>query len=136
MKRDIRIEVEYPHSPEKVWRALTDSKLLARWLMENDFEPQLGRQFTFRIKPQPGFDGIVRCEVLELDAPRRLVWGWRGGPLLDTRVSFTLSPGAAGTRVVLEHRGFDGMKAVMLSLLMGSGWGKMLRKKIPAIVAQ
>jgi uncharacterized protein YndB with AHSA1/START domain len=136
MKRKIRIEIDYPHAPEKIWRALTDSKLLARWLMENDFEPQLGREFTFRMKPQPGFDGIVRCEVLELDAPHRLSWAWRGGPLVDSRVGFTLSPTPTGTRVLLEHTGFEGMKAVLLSFLMGGGWGKMLRKRIPAIVAE
>jgi predicted enzyme related to lactoylglutathione lyase len=37
MKRDLRFEVFLPHPPEKVWRALTDPRAIAQWLMENDF---------------------------------------------------------------------------------------------------
>jgi uncharacterized protein YndB with AHSA1/START domain len=39
-------EVFYPHAPERVWRALTDSAVIAKWLMPNTFEPKLGAQFT------------------------------------------------------------------------------------------
>jgi uncharacterized protein YndB with AHSA1/START domain len=44
-----------------VWRALTDSDLLARWLMPNDFRPVPGHRFSFRTTPRPGqgFDGVV-----------------------------------------------------------------------------
>ena len=31
--RDIEVEEVLPHSPEKIWRALTTAELLARWLM-------------------------------------------------------------------------------------------------------
>jgi uncharacterized protein YndB with AHSA1/START domain len=67
----IRTDSFFPHPPEKVRRALTDPELLASWLMRNDFEPRVGHRFAFRTDPVPahGFDGIVRCEVLEL-APR------------------------------------------------------------------
>ena len=47
------IEREMPYPPEKVWRALTDPRLVAEWLMENDFEPTVGRKFNFRTKPMP-----------------------------------------------------------------------------------
>jgi uncharacterized protein YndB with AHSA1/START domain len=30
--------------PDRVWHALTDPDLLARWLMPNDFRPAVGRQ--------------------------------------------------------------------------------------------
>ncbi len=72
MSRTLRFEVLYPHPPERVWRALTDRRMLAEWLMPNDFEPRLGHRFTFRTDPAPGFDGTVRCQVIELDEPRRL----------------------------------------------------------------
>jgi uncharacterized protein YndB with AHSA1/START domain len=42
-----------PHPPEKVWRALTQPALIAQWLMQNDFKPEVGHRFTFRAKPQP-----------------------------------------------------------------------------------
>jgi uncharacterized protein YndB with AHSA1/START domain len=139
MKRDLRLERTYPHAPEHVWRALTDPRALAKWLMPNDFEARVGHAFTFRTRPQPGFDGIVYCEVTELDPPRRLAYTWRGGPgdgklTLDTRLRFTLEPVDGGTRLVLEHTGFEGMRAVAVSFIMGAGWAKMMRGRLPALL--
>jgi len=135
MQRDLRFEVVYPHAIEKVWRALTDSRAIAQWLMENDFEPRLGRKFQFRSKPQPGWDGTSHCEVIELDPPRRIAYTWRGGPI-DTVLRITLEPVAGGTRLVLEHTGFRGFKAVLVSLIMGSGWKRIVNVAIPAVVAR
>jgi len=42
------VERVFPHPPEKLWRALTESPLLAQWMMNNDFEPVVGRKFQFR----------------------------------------------------------------------------------------
>ena len=52
-----------PHPPEKVWRALTQPALIAQWLMQNDFKPEVGHRFTFRAKPQPGWTGVTNCEA-------------------------------------------------------------------------
>ena len=135
MKRDLRFEVVYKHPIEKVWRALTDPKAIAQWLMENDFEPRLGHKFMFHSKPQPGWDGKSYCEVIELDPPRRLAYTWRGGSI-DTLLRITLEPVADGTRMVLEHSGFRGLKAVMVSLIMGAGWKGIVNKRIPAVLAR
>ena len=78
MKRDLAFEVVYPHPVERVWRALTDRAALAEWPMANDFEPRVGHRFQFRTRPAPGFDGIVRCEVVTLEEPRRLAYTWQG----------------------------------------------------------
>ena len=72
MKRNIKLEAFYPFPPERVWRAITDTEALSKWLMPNDFEPRVGHKFNFKTKPAPGFDGIVHCEVLKLDEPRHL----------------------------------------------------------------
>lgn len=134
MKRDLRFQVFYPHPPEKVWKALTDSKLIAKWLMENDFQPIVGHKFQFKTAPQPGFDGIVKCEVLEVDEPHRLSYSWKGGGM-DTTVTFTLEPVGEGTRLTLEHTGFTGLKGMMVSFILGSGWKKkILRKNLLEIV--
>jgi uncharacterized protein YndB with AHSA1/START domain len=135
MKRDLAFEVIYPHPPQRVWRALTDPALIARWLMQNDFAPTVGHKFRFRMPPQPGFDGIVHCEVLEADPPRRLAYSWRGGPI-DTHVQYTLEPLEGGTRLRLEHTGFAGPKGVLLSFMLGSGWkSKILKKRLPEVLA-
>ena len=80
--------VRPPHPPAKVWRAVTEPELLAAWLMSNDMGPLVGQTFTFRDKPMRWWDGIVHCEVLEIDLHKRLRYSWRAGAL-DTVVTWT-----------------------------------------------
>ena len=115
----------YPHPPERVWRALTDAEALARWLMPNDFAAKVGHAFTMQTKPGPWFDGVVRCEVLELDAPRVMVWRWQGGGI-DTTVRFELAPERDGTRLTLTHAGFRGVGPRIVGMILSRGWAKML----------
>ena len=102
----ISFEFDLHHSPEKVWRALTDPVLLTEWLLpviELELEP--GAAFTFKTQPQPGWDGIVNCRFLEIEAHRKLSWRWIVGDI-DTVVTFTLTPTASGTRLSLVQSGF------------------------------
>jgi uncharacterized protein YndB with AHSA1/START domain len=121
MKLDLRIDEVLPSPIEAVWRALTDPRTLARWLMENDFEPRVGHAFTLRDPPTATWDGRVACEVLELDPPRRMVWSWNGGMKGETttRVVFELRAEGEGTRFTLRHEG-EGDAAQGEALL--SGW--------------
>ena len=43
--RSVIIEREFPHPPEKLWRALTQPHLMQEWLMRTDFAPEVGRRF-------------------------------------------------------------------------------------------
>lgn len=126
--KSIRREVVYPHPPERVWRALTEPQLVAAWLMDTDLVAEVGREFTFRTKPAPGFDGIVHCKVLEAVPPRRLVYSWAGGPSRKhtTQVAWTLAREGTGTRLILEHSGFAGLGGFFLRAMMGRGWGHKL----------
>jgi uncharacterized protein YndB with AHSA1/START domain len=130
----LRFERWYPHSPEDVWHALTDRDLLASWLMPNDIEPRIGHRFTFRTEPAPGFDGIVHCEVLELDRPRLLAFSWRGGPI-DTVVRFRLAAERGGTRMLMEQTGFRGLRAWLVSRILKSGLPTIYGKRLPAALA-
>ncbi|WP_437573354.1 SRPBCC family protein [Sorangium sp. So ce887] len=102
----ISFEFDLHHSPEKVWRALTDPVLLTEWLLpvvELKLEP--GSAFTFKTQPYPGWDGTVNCRVLEIEAHRKLSYAWVVGDM-DTVVTFTLTPAASGTRLSLLQSGF------------------------------
>lgn len=99
------IEKTFRHSPEKLWRALTEGPLLAQWLMNNDFEPTVGRQFQFRANPVPNWNGIVDCEVLVVDPLKQLSYTW-GALGLGSVVRFTLTPSAGGTHLRMEQSGF------------------------------
>ena len=103
---DITQTYDLPHAPARVWRALTESDLLTRWNMANDFQPVVGRPFTFRTEPSPWWDGIVTGEVLVSEECKTLSYTWVGGPL-DTVVTWTLEPTpSGGTLLTLEHTGF------------------------------
>jgi uncharacterized protein YndB with AHSA1/START domain len=102
----ISFEFDLHHSPEKVWRALTDPVLLTEWLLpviELKLEP--GAEFTLKTQPQPGWDGIVNCRFLEIEAHRKLSLSWIVGDI-DTVVTFTLTPTASGTHLSVVHSGF------------------------------
>jgi uncharacterized protein YndB with AHSA1/START domain len=102
----ISFEFDLHHAPEKVWRALTDPVLLAEWLLPVlglRLEP--GASFTLQAPPQPGWNGIVNCRFLEIEAGRKLSYSWVVGDM-DNVVTFTLSPTASGTRLALVQSGF------------------------------
>jgi uncharacterized protein YndB with AHSA1/START domain len=103
--RSVIVEKEFPHPPEKVWRALTDSSLIAQWLKRNDFEPVTGHAFTLRADPAPNWNGIIDCEVLEVDPSKTLSYTW-GTMGMGSVVTFTLTPTEAGTHVRVEQAGF------------------------------
>ncbi len=104
----ISFEFDLHHSPEKVWRALTDPVLLTEWLLPvAGLELEPGAAFTIKTQPQPGWDGIVNCRVLEIEPHRKLTYAWVvGDNWLDTVVTFTLAPTASGTRLSLVQSGF------------------------------
>jgi uncharacterized protein YndB with AHSA1/START domain len=102
----ISFEFDLRHSPEKVWRALTDPVLLADWLLpvvKGTLEPGAG--FTFKTQPVGGWDGIVNCRVLEMDALKTLSYTW-GAAGMDNVVTFTLTPTTSGTHLSLVQSGF------------------------------
>jgi uncharacterized protein YndB with AHSA1/START domain len=103
--RTLVVERVMPHPPEKVWRALTQTALLEDWLMKNDFQPTVGRNFTFRTQPMPHWNGVVDCEVLAIEPHKHLSYTWNSGGL-QTTVAWTLMQVEGGTRLRLEQSGF------------------------------
>jgi uncharacterized protein YndB with AHSA1/START domain len=103
--RSVVVEKEFAHPPEKVWRALTESDLMAQWLMENDFQPEVGRRFQLRSQPVPGWNGVIDCEVLLAEPYERLSYSW-GTMGMQNAVAWTLTPTAGGTLVRMEQSGF------------------------------
>src|SRR5438132_5176157 len=90
----ISFEFDLKHSPEKVWRALTDPVLIAEWLLPVvGLELEPGAAFTFKTQPYPGWDGIVNGRILVIEAHRRISYTWVVGDMdMDTVVTFTLTP--------------------------------------------
>jgi len=110
------VECDLPDSPEKVWRALTDRELVARWLMPGDIRPEVGARFQLRPTDtqKAGEPAPLQCEVLEAEPGRRLRWRQRepaeSAParvFIDSVVTFDLSgiPGG-GTHLRVTHDEF------------------------------
>ncbi|WP_437726045.1 SRPBCC family protein [Sorangium sp. So ce861] len=130
----LSFEFDLRHSPEKVWRALTDPALLAEWLLPAvGFKLEPGAAFTFKTQPYPGWDGTVDCRILEIEAHRKISYTW-GVPFLDTVVTFTLTPTASGTRLSLEQSGF---KSDQKQEFGGARYGwKMMGGKLVELLAR
>lgn len=108
MKFDIAFERVYSHSPESIWRALTEPAALGQWLMETDFAPQEGRSFQMWCQNTDGGIDRYLCQVLAIEPPVRMLWSW----IVDGRqsegetlVEFELAEVADGTRLTIRHSG-------------------------------
>jgi len=130
--REIVVDEVFPHAPETVWKALTTNELIGRWIRMTTvgFAPVVGTRFTFQTTAAGEWDGLIRCEVLEVIPNRRLVFAWRGGhegntgygSKLDTVVTFGLSPVAEGTRLRVVHSGFVLPRNDSAYTNMSNGW--------------
>jgi uncharacterized protein YndB with AHSA1/START domain len=131
----ISFDFDLHHSPEKVWRALTDPVLLAEWLLPVvDLKLEPGAAFTFKTLPHPGWDGTVNCRFLEIEPKRKLSYAWVVGFGLDTVVTFTLTPTESGTRLSLVQSGF---KPDQKQNFGGARYGwKMMSEKLVDLLAR
>lgn len=138
-----RIEVDqyFPHAPSKIWRALTTPELMAQWLMPNDFQPVVGHQFTFRARPvsKTGFSGQIACEVLDLIPQKMLRISWADAEQADwmaTTVTWILQPEGKGTRLFLEHAGFDldDPTQQLARKFMNGGWRSHVLRQLSEVL--
>lgn len=93
---DLSLDFQFTSSINKVWEVLTDSSILAKWIMENNFKPIAGHKCQFRNEQ---WNLIVDCEVLVVEAPYKLSYTWASGPI-NTTVTWTLEQvdGTTGLR--------------------------------------
>jgi uncharacterized protein YndB with AHSA1/START domain len=136
MRRDIAVETVLPYPVDAVWQALTDPAALGEWVMPVEgFAPVVGQRFRFRAKPMPGWDGVINCEVLAVEAPSRLVLRWQGSRMRrPTTVTWSLTPTGEGTRLRIDHRGFEGPAGILLAMMHRSGWRTMSRRRLAKVL--
>ncbi|MFE5584973.1 SRPBCC domain-containing protein [Kitasatospora sp. NPDC056531] len=129
-KAAINCDEFLPYPPARVWEALTDPELHARWWAAGDVKAVVGHRFTLDMGPW----GQQPCEVVEVEVERLLKYSFAEGSL-DTTVTWRLVPEGHGTRLLLEHAGFDldtpmGRQAHQG---MAQGWPSVLRRIAPAL---
>jgi uncharacterized protein YndB with AHSA1/START domain len=94
------IEREMPYPPEKIWRALTQPRLIEAWLMKNDFKPVVDHRFNLRTDW-----GAVEGQVLAVEPNKALSYTWAAYGL-ESVVTWTLTPTSTGTHLRMEQSGF------------------------------
>ena len=112
----IRLDQFVAAPPAKVWRLLTEPGLMRPWWAEGEVAAVVGHQFALDM---PGY-GTQPCKVLEVDPPHRFVYTFTEAWTLTWR----LEAEGRGTRVFLEHSGFDLDNERMARAFerMGPGW--------------
>jgi uncharacterized protein YndB with AHSA1/START domain len=123
--RTIHCDQFIAHPPQAVWRALTDPELHARWWAAGDVRPEVGHRFTLDMGPW----GHQECEVLAVEPERLLRCSFAPGTL-DTTITWRLEPEGTGTRLFLEHSGFDLDSPLGKTAYdgMGDGWPAVLER--------
>lgn len=98
--KTVVVERDLPFPPDRVWRALTQPHLMAEWLMQSDFVPEVDRKFRFT----PAW-GEIDCRVLAIESGARLSYTWdaRG---LESVVTWTVTASSRGTHLRMEQSGF------------------------------
>ncbi|HWD37364.1 MAG TPA: SRPBCC domain-containing protein [Fimbriimonas sp.] len=136
MKEKIKFEVVYPHSPERVWQALTDPAQLTQWLMPADFKPITGSKFSFASK-----NLVIKGEVLEAEEGKSLTYTWDDGQDGAAGVvAWKLQPTDGGTKVTLEHQSAVDADAVVRleaqanwQFFLGRSLSGYLRQPVPIV---
>ncbi|WP_033337374.1 cellulose binding domain-containing protein [Catenuloplanes japonicus] len=116
---EIEIEVEVEHPAERVWRALTEERLLRQWFADTDLKPRVGAFFQFSgtdlpgLQPDPAAElpdegSVVEGEVVGVETGERIVL-FLHGPGLVSRFRWEIAPvDGHRTRVVLHQSWREG----------------------------
>jgi uncharacterized protein YndB with AHSA1/START domain len=128
----IQLDHLYAYPPARVWEALTDPALHARWWAAGDIRPVVGHRFELDM----GAFGRQACEVLEVQPERLLKLRFAAG-VLDTVITWRLTPEGSGTRLSLTHEGFDLDSPLARKALDGMrhGWPTVLGRMEAVLAA-
>jgi uncharacterized protein YndB with AHSA1/START domain len=114
-----------PHPPARVWTALTDPAIHARWWAAGDVRAVVGHRFTLDMGPW----GVQPCEVVAVEHERLLSYSFAPGTL-NTTITWRLEAEGSGTRLSLEHKGFDLDSPLGKAAFqgMGKGWPDVVQR--------
>ena len=118
-------EVYIAATPDQVWRALTESEFTRQYYYGNDVESDWkpGSPMVYR---NPDGTAAIECEIVEADAPRKLVhtFFFPGTDESPSRCTWSIEPRGEASLLVLTHDEFDGETSTYRSV--AHGWVPIL----------
>ena len=120
---------------QKVWNYVSTAEGISAWFMANDFQAQVGFEFTIQspFGPSP-------CKVLEIDEPHKLSFQW------DTDgwfITFLLKEIGSQTEFTLIHGGWKEAESIVSKTqksnadvrdTMEQGWNGIVQNKFKQVV--
>lgn len=122
-----------PCTPARVWKALTDPTLHAKWWVAGDIRATVGQKFFLDMGPW----GAQSCEVIAVVVEKLFSYRF-GKDTLHTIITWQLQAQDGGTLLTLEHSGFDINTAMGKVALHGMemGWPQVLAKLHDVLLQQ
>ncbi|MFI9639340.1 SRPBCC family protein [Micromonospora sp. NPDC051925] len=99
---EIGTQIDLPHPADRVWRAVTDPKLLARWFAEAETIPGRPGRWRVRTAALPGFDGDADVEGVDRREPELIVVRCHEAAR-RTLLTCTITPTGEGCRVSVRE---------------------------------
>lgn len=125
MKSIITKEVQFSHSIDKVWNAITKAEEISTWFIKADFKAEPGYQYTFTSPPNEKGCTVISGEVKQ-SSPYTLIYTWVVGDTnVETTVKWELESTESGTKLYLEHSGisnYAGDTAIAMFESFNGGW--------------
>jgi uncharacterized protein YndB with AHSA1/START domain len=130
MTVDVSLDFHIPSPIEQVWKALTDSEILAKWIWDNDFVPVVEHNFQFTTEPNEWWDGIVNGEVLVVEEPHTLSYTWESSGEKTTITWKLKEESNRTTSLHFEQTGFSEQTKAIPGTLEGamSSWTEFVEK--------
>lgn len=132
MKDVIEIDVALVTDVRTSWTLLTEPKHLASWFGSHvSLDASLGGQFVENWEHE-GRVIVTSGVVDELVPHERIAWTWKDDDWpVGTRLRFTLAAYNGGTRLTLNHSGWNAVNTEMsrdVRLEHESGWRKYMER--------
>ncbi|TVX93365.1 SRPBCC family protein [Paenibacillus agilis] len=122
MSLKLELDFQYTTTIAKLWSAITDPNKLEKWVLPNDFKPEVGHRFQFRAEPNEWWDGLIEGEVLVVEEPDRLSYSWASGEEKHLVVWTLQDLGDGKVNLHLEQTGFSNPHGLEGAKYGWSGW--------------
>lgn len=103
------IERTYDAPVNKVWQALTDKEKMKQWYFDiKDFEPIVGKEFTFMAGCDGAHEYLHSCKITKLVPNQVIAYTWAYPDYEgSSEVCFELSADGDKTHLKLTHTGLE-----------------------------